>query len=285
MLTPSGTTRLAAVIGSPIRHSLSPAIHNAAFTSAGLNWVYVALEVAPGQAAGAVEAMRVLDLGGMSVTMPHKDDVAAAVDDRTSVAATLGAVNCVFRDGGRLVGDNTDGAGFVDGLRLDHGIDPSGLRCVVVGAGGAARSVVHALGAAGAGEVVVVNRTPDRARAAAELAGPVGRVGTEGDLTAADLVVNATPIGMGTSGGGPALPLPVSLLRSGQVVVDLVVHPVHTALLHEAEVRGARPVDGLSMLVHQAAHAYRRWTGEEAPLAAMRAAVAPARDRRSEPDS
>jgi shikimate dehydrogenase len=272
VLTPTGTTRLAAVIGHPVRHSLSPAIHNAAFVAAGLDWTYVAFDVEPGRGRAAIDALRALDIAGLSVTMPHKDDAFAAVDRRTPVAEALAAVNCVFRDGDQLVGDNTDGAGFVDGLTIDHGVDPAGLRCVVVGAGGAARAVIHALGEAGAAEVAVVNRTTSKAEVAAALAGGVGRVGSLADVGGADLVVNATSIGMGTP--SPAdVPVPIDALRPTQVVADLVVHPVRTPLLQAAETLGARTVDGRSMLVHQAAHAFRRWTGEEPSTTAMRRAV------------
>ena len=173
--------------------------------------------------------------------------------------------------GGELLGDSTDGDGFLDSLRLDHGVDVSGLRTVVIGAGGAARAVVLALARAGAAEVAVVNRTPTRAEAAAALAGAAGRVvGSTGMVPeraprsgTADLVVNATPVGMdGVAGIGPgSLPVDPSRLRPGQVVVDLVYRPLVTPLLRAAADRGARPVDGLGMLVHQAAHQFRRWTG------------------------
>ncbi len=281
----SGATRLAAVIGWPVRHSLSPAIHNAAFAAAGLDWAYVALEVRSERGADAVAAMRTLGIEGLSVTMPHKAAVAGAVDARTDAAEVLGAVNCVFRDGDRLVGDNTDGEGFVDGLRLDHGVDPAGRRCLVVGAGGAARAVVRALAASGATEVAVLNRTRSRAEEAARLAGGAGRVADPADVAGADLVVDATPMGMTGQGGGPddGSPEWASSLHAGQVVADLVVDPVRTPLLGVAAARGATTVDGLSMLVHQAAHAFRRWTGVEPPLDAMRAAVEPA--RASPPDS
>jgi shikimate dehydrogenase len=168
-----------------------------------------------------------------------------------------------------LVGHNTDGDGFVDALRADAGVDPEGRRVAVVGAGGAARSVVEALGRAGAADVAVVNRTPDRAAAAAALAGSVGRVGTRADLTAAELVVNATSVGMGTD----ELPFDVGLLRVGQVVADLVYLPMQTALLRGAAAAGAQVVDGLGMLIHQAARQFTLWTGVEAPVAAMRSAA------------
>jgi shikimate dehydrogenase len=269
----SGDTRVAAVVGKPVRHSLSPTILNAAFAATGLDWVYTAFEVANGRGADAVVAMRTLGLGGLSVTMPHKDAVHDAVDERTPVAADLGAVNCVFWRDGRLVGDNTDGAGFLDALRLDHGIDVAGRRCVLIGAGGAGRAVARALGSAGAADVAVVNRSPTPALRAAELAGEHGRVGHANDVASADLVVNATPIGMGGTPGDPVdggpLPLDPGSLRAGQVVVDLIYHPDTTPLLAAAAARGATAVNGLGMLVHQAAHAFVRWTGETAPIDAM----------------
>ena len=268
-MTVGGATRVAAVIGSPVQHSLSPAIHNAAYAALGLDWVYVAFEVAPGRAADALTAMRVLVLAGLSVTMPHKHHVAAAVDEIAPAARVLDAVNCVERTAdGRLVGHNTDGDGFVDAL-VAAGRSPAGLRCVVVGAGGAARAVIDALARHGASEIVVVNRTPARAAEAAALAGAVGRVGTPADVRDADLVVNATSIGMGSN----ELPLGAELLRAGQVVADLVYHPLDTALLAVARAAGATPVDGLGMLVHQAARQIEIWTGLDAPVDVMRAAA------------
>ena len=269
----TGATRLAAVIGSPVRHSRSPLLANAAFGAAGLDWALVALEVAPGHGAAAIEAVRTLGLGGLMVTMPHKADVAAAVDRLTPAAAALGAVNSVAWEGHELVGDNTDGPGLVDALRHD-GADPAGRRCVVLGAGGAARSVAWALGTAGAAEVVVVNRTPDRAVAAAELAGPAGRAGTAADVAAADLVVNATSVGMGAPADAEgSLPVPAGSLGDHQVVVDLVYLPLQTPLLRAAAAAGARPIDGLGMLVHQAARSIERWTGVVPDLAVMTAAA------------
>lgn len=267
----TGTTRLAAVIGSPVRHSSSPAIHNAAFAAAGLDWRFVAFEVAPGDCGRALDGMRALGIGGLSVTMPHKDDVAALVDELSPDAEALAAVNCVVPVAdGRLRGENTDGPGFVAALR-EAGIEPAGARCCVLGAGGAARSVVLALSRAGASDVAVVNRTPAKGETAAALAASVGRVGSaEADIPDADIVVNGTPVGMGTSGG---LPLDPARLRPGQVVADLIVHPRRTPLLDAAEAAGCRIVDGFGMLVHQAVVAFELWTGVEAPLGAMRAAV------------
>lgn len=261
---------MAGVIGSPVGHSRSPAIVNAAFDAAGLDWTFVAFEVGAGGAAAAVSAMRALGLGGLSVTMPHKADVVAELDRLSPTARALGAVNCIAWDGSDLVGHSTDGAGLVRSLRLDEGIDVDGLRCVVLGAGGAARSVVLALAEAGAAEVAVVNRSPGKAEVASALAGGVGRVADEAAAAHADLVINATSVAMGTAEGdqGPT-PLDPGRLRRGQAVVDLVYLPLRTPLLAAAKRCGARPVDGLGMLVHQAALAVELWTGVTPDVAVM----------------
>lgn len=264
------TTTLAAVIGSPVRHSRSPVLVNAAFAAGGLDWAFAAFEIPAGQGGAAVTAMRTLGLGGLSVTTPHKGDALAAVDRASGTAQALDAVNCVAWDGNELVGHNTDGTGLVASLRADHAIHLAGMRTAVIGAGGAARSVVLALASAGAAEVVVVNRTAARAETAASLAGAVGRVGSHDDIAAAELVVNATSVAMGAPRGasGP-LPVPSAVLRRHHVVVDLVYEPLRTPLLAAAEAVGARAVDGLGMLVHQAAVAVALWTGTVPDLDAM----------------
>jgi shikimate dehydrogenase len=234
--------------------------------------VFLAFPVPAGRAPAAVEGMRALGIQGLSVTMPHKAAVAEVVDRLTPSAAALGAVNCVFRDAadGALVGDNTDGAGFLAGLHADFGLDVAGTRCVVVGAGGAARAVILALAGAGAASVRVVNRDAERGERAAALAGSRGAVAGLDAVVDADLVVNATPVGMG---GDDAVPVPVDRLRADQVVADLVYHPARTPLMAAAEAAGARTANGVSMLVHQAAVAFEHWTGRTAPLEAMRSAV------------
>jgi shikimate dehydrogenase len=164
-VTPTATTRVAAVIGTPIRHSLSPAIYNAAYRALGLDWLFVAFDVPAGEGEAAVRAISTLGLVGMSVTMPHKEAAARACDELTADAAALAAVNSVRRsDDGRLVGDSTDGEGFRRAL-VEAGHDPSGQRALVLGAGGAARSVVLALGRAGC-DVAVAARRPEAAAGA-----------------------------------------------------------------------------------------------------------------------
>lgn len=272
----TGATRLVAVIGDPVRHSLSPTLFNAAFEAAGLDWAYVAFEVPAAGGAAAVDACRTLGLEGLSVTMPHKQVAARTVDECSPQAGALDAVNCVQRVGDRLVGHNTDGVGFVDALRESAGEVVHGARAVVLGAGGAARAIVLALAEHGAADVVVLNRTTERAEVAAALAPEVARVGSVADVAAATLVVNATSVGMAVSddpSSSERTPLDPDLIHEGQVVADIVYHPRRTTLLDAAAQRGATTVEGIGMLVHQAAHAFRIWTGAEAPLEAMSAAA------------
>jgi shikimate dehydrogenase len=266
----SGHTRVVGVIGDPVAHSLSPTLHNAAFAALELDWVYVAFPVPRGRGADAVAAVSALGLAGLNVTMPHKEDVASACDDLTPDAAALRSVNTVVAlPDGRSLGDSTDGPGFLDAIAVE-GISVAGKPVLVLGAGGAARAVVLALGRAGAA-VTVAARRPDAAEAAAALT-PGGCVLALGaaDPSAFAVVVNATPLGM--SGGDP-LPIDPESLHSGQAVVDLVYHPADTPLLTAARARGALAVNGLGMLVHQAARSFTLWTGQTAPVEAMRAAV------------
>jgi shikimate dehydrogenase len=265
---------LAALIGSPVDHSLSPVIHRAGFDGAGVDWSYVAFNVAPGRAIEAIAAMRVLGIAGLSVTMPHKADVAGAVDRLEPAARALHSVNTVSWDGDELVGSSTDGAGFVASLD-EEGVDVAGSRVAVIGAGGAARSVIDALGRAGAIEITVLNRTRERAESAATLAGAAS-VGIASDISRADIVVNGTSIGMGVAPAiatGRDLPCDPKLLRADQVIVDLVYHPMRTSWLREAADVGARTIDGLGMLIQQAVLQQERWLGARPDASVMRIAA------------
>jgi shikimate dehydrogenase len=261
----SGSTRVAGVIGDPVRHSLSPVLHNAAYRALGIDWVYVAFPVPAGRAADALAAMRVLDIAGLSVTMPHKAAAAEACDELAPDAAALRSVNTVTRlASGRLAGDTTDGEGFVRSLHA-AGHDPAGRRVLVLGAGGAARAVALALSRAGA----VVQVAARRADAAEQVshAEVVAWDARDDAAQASDIVVNATPIGMGGEEASPIRPVP------GVVVADLVYHPLETPLLRAARATGSPVVDGLGMLVHQAALQVERWTGQPGPVDVMRAAA------------
>jgi shikimate dehydrogenase len=214
--------------------------------------------------------MRSLGLAGLSVTMPHKADVVRALDELTPTAAVLEAVNTIIPTASGLLGDNTDGAGFIDAVEQDEGFDPAGTRCVVLGAGGAARAVLLALSEAGAREIVIVNRSVERAEEAATLAPRIARPGGAEAADAADLVVNCTPVGMGGDGG---MPIEAARLASGQLVVDLIYYPPVTPFLAAAKSRGATAVNGLGTLIHQAGRQFRLWTGSEPPLEVMSAAA------------
>lgn len=272
----TGTTAVLGVIGDPVTHSRSPLLHNAAFAACGIDAVYVAFPVRAGQGSSAVEAARTLGIHGLSVTMPHKDAVAASVDRRSPAVDALGACNTVVRDGDVLIGHNTDGDGFLSSLRAETGTDVAGLNVLVLGAGGAARAIIDALTRGGVARVTVVNRTLANAERAASLS-PSGRVSPGCDaalVSAADVVINATSLGMT---GGPA-PEEVGLdpdwIRSGQIVADIVYQPTETPLLRAARDAGAIAVGGLGMLLHQAGLQFELWTGSDAPLAAMASALA-----------
>jgi shikimate dehydrogenase len=280
MRMPTGSTRLAAVIGSPVRHSLSPLLHNTAFDHLGLDWVYLAFEVPEGAAADALAAMRALDIAGLSVTMPHKEAVADLCDDLSADAQALRAVNCVVNDGGRLIGHNTDGDGFIASLADELSLDPAGQRCVVLGAGGAARSIGLALARNSASQVAIVNRTEARAREVAALFPDLAMVVNPDDAASviadSDLIINATSVGMGAAPDdtvSAAFPFDPELIGSHHTVVDIVYRPLITPLLAQAQVRGARTANGVAMLTHQAAIAFSLWTGQTAPIEAMSAAV------------
>lgn len=274
----SARTRVAAVIGDPVHHSLSPVLHNAAYQALGLDWVYVALPVAAGGFPAAIEAMRTFGLVGLSVTMPHKTAAAAGADALSPTAARLGSVNTLTRHGDRVHGESTDGPGLIDALRAEHSWHPAGRECAVLGTGGAARAVVLALAEAGAAKVAVLGRRPDAAAQCAALAGTAGLVGTGADVARAALVVNATPVGM--TGAHDAVPfeLDAGSFGKGQLVVDLVYAPSQTALMGLAAAAGASVGNGLGMLIHQAARQIALWTGLGAPVEVMRTAALAALD-------
>jgi shikimate dehydrogenase len=263
----TGRTKTAGVIGWPVSGSLSPSMHNTAFASLGLDWVYVPLPVPPGQLAAALEGLGAAGFSGLNVTMPHKTESAALAQGLTDDATRLGAVNTLVARPEGWEGHNTDAPGFATFLREDAGFDASGAEVLVYGAGGAARACALALAESGAGTVHVAVREPDRAR---ELLTSVEGLGARLEVirladaprVRADLIVNATPLG--TSGEG----LPTPELASPTVVVDLI-YGVRTPLVEAAVEGGCAAFDGLGLLLHQAALSFELWTGQEAPLRAM----------------
>jgi shikimate dehydrogenase len=263
-----GTTRIVGIIGSPVSHSLSPRMHNAAFASLGLDWAYVPLPVDTRLVGDAVRGLRGLGLAGANVTIPHKQAVLDHCDVIEPSAARSGSANTLVVEGETIVAASTDGEG------VSSGLEPEGASCLVLGAGGASRPVIVALADAGAASITVAAR---RAEAAAELARelapklPDCEIAAEQawpPVTAATIVVNATPVKDQT----------VVELASHQQVVDLAYRPDGhpTALIESARASGCeRIVDGLEFLVRQGAISFERWTGRPAPLDAMRAAVMP----------
>jgi shikimate dehydrogenase len=280
----SGTTRLACVLGSPVRHSLSPAIHNAAFLARGVDAVYLAFEIDSDDMAPTVRALRNIGFLGASITMPHKEVAHTLCDEVGPVALRLGSLNTlVARDDGSLFGESTDGDGCVGALQA-AGARLPGSNVVVVGAGATARACILALAESGVSRVVVVNRTRARSESAALLAPSVCSVVDAADTTAAmsavgaaDIVVHATPAGMGSDSSSA---FDLRALRSGQFVLDAVYQPLETPVLAAARASGAVVVDGLSMLIHQAARQQELWTRQSPDIAVMRAAAEHELERR-----
>jgi shikimate dehydrogenase len=275
-----GTTRLVGIIGTPLAHSLSPTMHNAAFDYMGLNWCYVPLSVEVEELQAAIEGLRALRFTGVNVTMPFKTDVLPMLDELAMFAETVGAVNTIFREKGRLIGYNTDGRGFCTALTRDLRFDVAGSRVLVLGAGGAARSVTVSLALAGCRSITIINRTAEKSRRLASIVEgsttgvEVGWIppGENYDTVVADsdIIINATPL---ISFNGSVLRIPAAMVNRNQVVCDLNYSLYRPPLLQEAEARGARVMDGKGMLLYQAAEAFEIWTGLEAPVEVMRTAL------------
>lgn len=250
------------LIGDPVAHSLSPAMHNAAFEALGLPHRYRLMALPAAGLADGVRRLRDPGSLGANVTIPHKEVVGRYLDGIEETARRIGAVNTLFKRGSGLLGDNTDAGGFSDALR-EAGVELSGRRALLLGAGGAARACAYELGAAGA-DVAIANRTPERAR------GLPGRVvpWPVASLDGYDAVVNATSLGLHGEDPLEGVDLP-----RGIAVVDVVGVADETPLIRRAKASGCVTVDGLLMLLHQGVRAFRLWTGLAAPLEAMRAAL------------
>lgn len=276
----TGRTGLIGVFGHPVAHSLSPVMHNAAIMEMGLDYVYLAFDVDPLCLAQAVEGIRALGMVGINVTIPHKEGVAALLDDVSAEASLIGSVNTIVNRNGRLLGETTDGLGFLRALVETAG-DVRGKRAVVIGAGGSARAVLHALITNGV-TVTMLNRTRERGeKLASEMnaitgsetvqAGSLSTDSLKKALPDADLLVNCTSVGMWPR--ADESPCPAELLRPGLAVYDLVYNPLRTRLLWDAEKAGATPISGLKMLVSQGAASFRMWTGFHPPVEVMQRAA------------
>jgi shikimate dehydrogenase len=259
---------LAGVLGHPVGHSRSPAMHNAAFAHLGLDWRYLALPVSPALFEETVRALPASGHRGANVTVPHKVAALELADRASPAAQAIGAANTLsFEPDGAIEAENTDAGGFLDAL----GESPRGRTALVLGAGGAARAVIWALRESGADRVAVWNRTAEKAQALShEL-----EVDHVGSPEPAEIVVNATSVGLRLEqGGGEDISaLPLDGLAAPAVVVDLVYATATTPVMAWGERRGARLVDGLEILVRQGARSFERWTGHSAPIEVMRAAA------------
>jgi shikimate dehydrogenase len=272
---------LVACFGQPVAENPTGAMQEAAFAALGLNWRYLTVEVPPAGLRDAVRGARAFGMRGFNCTIPHKVAVMEHLDAVAPDAALIGAVNTVRREGNRLIGENTDGKGFLRGVRQDAGVDPRGRRAVVLGAGGAARAIVTELALAGAADVLVVNRSTDRGESmvadlAAKTHAPVRFASWSGIYRVPDdvgLLINATSIGLYPH--VDAMP-PVDLAGAspGLLVCDAVFNPPETRLLAAARGQGLAVLDGLSMLVYQGVIGFQLWTGQDPPEDVMKSALA-----------
>ena len=278
LLTGASMTRQLGIFGYPLRHSISPVFQQAALDYHGLAARYNAWPTPPDRLADEVDRLRQERYLGANVTIPHKEAVASLVDACDGWAGLVGAVNTIVKSGDQLVGHNTDSYGLLQSLKAVAGFEPRGAKVLLLGAGGAARSAAFGLADAGVASLTIANRTPERARSlAAQLRGSSGNVEAFAlgapDLAevtlGADLIVNATSVGMRHGGGEGASPLSSEIIPRGALVYDMVYTPSETALMRAATKAGARAVGGLSMLVYQGAASFELWTGKSPPTDVM----------------
>jgi shikimate dehydrogenase len=281
----TGTTEIYGILGHPVTHSLSPIIHNAAFQALGLDCCYLPFDVGPRDLKKGIQGLSALGIKGFNLTIPHKEAVIDLLDEVSSEAARIGAVNTVLIRQGRLIGYNTDGHGFVNAFQEETGVSLRGKKVLLLGAGGAARAVAFRLAQEEIESMLIINRTLSSAKAlirdlgkkfrrvnwsAKSFSSTAGARVLQAPSGGTDVIVNATSVGMRPN---DPLILPKSFLTSGQVVCDLIYRPSKTKLLLAAEAAGAKSVNGLGMLIHQGALAFELWTGKKPPILLMRSAV------------
>jgi shikimate dehydrogenase len=274
----SGSTKIVGIIGYPVSHSISPQMHNAAFEHLGLNLEYVPFEVNPGDIKKALDGMRAEGVLGFNVTIPHKETIIPLLDEVTKLPRIIGAVNTVKNEGGKLVGYNTDGAGFIESLKEDAGFNTKGKKAVLLGAGGAAKAIVVMLAESGASSISITDIEPKRAENLAKYVGslfetkiksiPSGSEELNEAILKADLLVNATPIGMHPKENVSPIGKNTKI-KNGSVVFDLIYNPPETRLMKDAKKSGAKVFNGLGMLVRQGALALSIWTEQKAPVEVM----------------
>ncbi|UCB42380.1 MAG: shikimate dehydrogenase [Dehalococcoidales bacterium] len=277
----SGKTVVCGLIGDPVEHTMSPAMHNAAYRQVGLDYVYIPFRVRAEELGKAIDGMKAFNIRGLNVTIPHKVAVIPFLDKLDPLAEKIGAVNTIVNDNGVLTGYNTDATGFLRAL-LEKGIEPRGKKALILGAGGASRAVSLILADSGAERLIILNRSQELDWAY-ELAGNISQLynmdAKAGELNRESLdsvmeridisiLVNATSVGMMPDINNT--PVDANLFRPGLVVFDVVYNPLRTRLLRDAEAAGAKTISGIEMLAWQGALAFEKWTGQEAPLDLMK---------------
>jgi len=275
----SGKTRVCGIIGDPVEHSLSPAMHNAAFQKLKLDFVYVAFRVRKDKLREAIVGAKSLDVRGLNVTMPHKNAVMKHLDEIDPMARSIGAVNTILNDKGKLIGYNTDGIGALKALK-ENDISLNGKKLLLLGAGGAGKAIAfHA--AQEVQELKILNRTTSKAKDLAKVlrkkfgkkidGNTLSATTIKKELADADIVVNATSVGMHPK--DDQSPIVPSWLRLNLCVMDIVYNPIETKLVKDAKSLGAKVVSGVEMLVYQGAASFEIWTNRPAPVKVMKQAI------------
>jgi len=265
------------VIGDPIAHSMSPEMHNAAFQECGMDSAYVKFQVRKEQLSQAIDGIKALGIKGVNVTVPHKEHVMPLLDEIDPLAEAIGAVNTIVNENGKLIGYNTDGLGFVEGLKniADEPLEDNSM--LIIGAGGAAKAIYYSLASLGVKRIDVTNRTPLRAEKMIEAcpfdlnSGFLSLEAAENSLDQYDVIIHTTSIGM-----FPHIedsPLTIKELKEGCIVSDIIYNPLETALLKQANQKGARTQNGLDMFVYQGALSFEKWTGIFPPYSIMKNTV------------
>ena len=278
----TGETNVLGVFGYPVRHTLSPLMQNAAIEALGLNYAYLPFEVKPGDIGDAVRGIRSLGIAGVNVTVPHKEAVIPFLDELTDEAEKIGAVNTIENRNGRLIGHNTDSLGYVMSLREDAGFEPKNKTIIVIGAGGAAMGIITGLLSNDAGEIVIANRTVEKAEKIKAnytkknkdgniriITAPLSCLKDPKILSSVDLIINTTSMGL----EGMAPDVDFTSTRPQVLISDISYKPAVTKFLKNAQDADRRTIGGLGMLVYQGALSFETWTSHKAPVDVMKKAL------------
>ncbi|MDO4926703.1 MAG: shikimate dehydrogenase [Turicibacter sp.] len=278
----SGATQLIGLIATPIRHSISPQMHNAAFLKLGLDYAYLAFEIEPNQLEATIKGFKAMGVRGFNVSMPYKTAIIDYLDELSPAAKLCQSVNTVVNENGRLIGYMTDGSGLIRSF-MDQGYDIYGKKITVIGCGGAGKAILIQAALDGAAELAVFNRSVDRGGEIVNLINEQSdchatfyelsdEASLQKQLANSDFLINATSVGMADLEGQSIIKDP-SILPSHLVVCDIIYNPRKTRLLAQAEARGCQIMNGVGMIIYQGAEAFKLWTGEEMPIDEVKAVL------------